>query len=770
MREYRVTRMKLLLLAASVVCLVYLFLAAYQENLTAQWRESQRQYAVVLAEQAKAKGKTAREYPVKLRQVYLADWGIVDRCVNCHVGIDNPTMKGQPQPLAAHSGDWLKHHPPERLGCTVCHQGQGRATDKDAAHGRVPFWSEPLLTGDFVQATCGKCHQGDEIPAAPVWNRGRRLIVDLGCVGCHKVGEIQPTDKVGPPLTTIGSKVTRRWLEKWLANPKGYLPHAKMPNFNPRASEVAALAGYLLTFRDPAIDNMVVPKGNYDAGANLYREGQCIVCHVTMEDYAGNPLGGSVGPDVRKLGNKLNANRKWLVAFLKNPHALVPQTKMPRYNFTDQQAADLADYAYTEWVDADLADAEKKLPEPPATTPEQIAAGKRLFSELDCTGCHDLTASDKRPDAPDLTSIGNTPLHLLTFGDAPIRHTRPDYLFTKLQHPRSLHHAFRLPPGETPSEAIWQGLRPMAMFSAAEKLPDRPEGERLAWILQQAQQAGALEGALKLPSGNARAQAEWLVRRLNESGALNPLKMPNFQLVDEDAAALTIVLMSLSEASAPSRRFEVRPQPKAIFNPHDDFGQLVHRYRCTSCHKIRDSGDLLAADLTWEGSRARREWLYHYLNRPYSMRRTITIAMPIFHFPDKESRFMADYMSLVFVDADMGAGWKNGQNKADAARGEQLFQDKGCMACHQLHQKGGDVGPSLTTQVPEFPMGTWVGDKLRPEWIYQWLKNPQTLLPDTIEPNLGLSEQELLDLTAYLSNLKNPDFQKKQPKSAPQKP
>ena len=131
------------------------------------------------------------------------------------------------------------------------------------------------------------------------------------------------------------------------------------------------------------------------------------------------------------------------------------------------------------------------------------------------------------------------------------------------------------------------------------------------------------------------------------------------------------------------------------------------------------------------------------------MRRTITIAMPIFNFPDEEARFMADYMSAVFVDRQIGVGWKRGRSKADANRGKALFDAKGCIACHQVHGKGGDVGPSLTTQVPEFPQGTWVGDKLKGEWIYQWLKDPQSLVPDTLEPNLGLTDQEALDLTAY---------------------
>ena len=120
---------------------------------------------------------------------------------------------------------------------------------------------------------------------------------------------------------------------------------------------------------------------------------------------------------------------------------------------------------------------------------------------------------------------------------------------------------------------------------------------------------------------------------------------------------------------------------------------------------------------------------------------------------------MADYMSQVFVDTNIGADWYAHQDQADAERGKSLFDENGCIACHQMHGSGGDVGPSLTTQVPEFPHGTWVGDKLRGGWIYQWLKNPQALLPDTIEPNLGLSDQQARDLTAFLLTLKNPEFQ-----------
>lgn len=674
----RVAWLKVLLLLFSVACIALLLLAAFKENFTAPWRAHQARYAELLAEQAQAAGTSQREYPIEIRQVFLAEWGRVDRCVTCHVGIDNPGFKDQPQPLAAHSGDILKYHPADKFGCTICHQGQGRATDKDAAHGNVPHWNEPLLAGDFVQATCAKCHRDDEVPQAPILSRGRRLLRELGCVGCHRTGNVVAREKAGPQLDSIGSKVSQRWLIKWLTDPNDYLPQGKMPHYDLSPSAVSALAAYLMTFRNDSIEDTPLREGDYDEGATVYREAQCIVCHVTKLDYAENPVGGKIGPNLLKIGNKIN--QRWLFAFLKNPHSFLPYTKMPGYHFSDKEALDLSQFAVEEWVDYDLLDAEEKEPEPPAGTPGQIRQGKQLYAELGCAGCHRLGDEPTKPMGPDLTFIGSTPVHLLPFGDADVRHTVPDFLYTKLKSPKALHY---------------------------------------------------------------------------ESA-----KMPDFHLTDEDAKALTIALMSLSELGAPSRRFEVPKQPKIIFNPKDEFGRLERHYRCLSCHKIRDSGELLASDLTLEGNRVNREWLYHYMNKPYSMRRTLTIAMPIFHFPDDESRLMADYMAHVFVDSQLGAAWRLIRDEADPQRGKALFDAKGCIACHQLHGSGGDVGPSLTTQVPEFPHGTWVGDKLKGEWIYPWLKNPQALLPESIEPNLGLSDQEAIDLTAYLLTLKNPEFQK----------
>ncbi|MFQ5733137.1 MAG: c-type cytochrome, partial [Planctomycetaceae bacterium] len=232
MWRFRVWRSKLILLLTSLVFLQCLVLAAIDEHAT-EWRDHQKQYARELADKAREAGRPVVEFPIEIRQSYLENLDLkrVDRCTSCHVGIENPQFTTVAQPLKTHPGDLLKHHPSDKFGCTICHQGQGRATTKDAAHGHVRFWDEPLLTGDFVQASCAKCHHDDPIPQTPVLTRGRKLMRSLGCVGCHQAGEIVAEDKVGPRLDAIGSKVSRTWLNKWLLNSHTYLPQGKMPHY-----------------------------------------------------------------------------------------------------------------------------------------------------------------------------------------------------------------------------------------------------------------------------------------------------------------------------------------------------------------------------------------------------------------------------------------------------------------------------------------------------------------------------------------------------------
>ena len=96
----------------------------------------------------------------------------------------------------------------------------------------------------------------------------------------------------------------------------------------------------------------------------------------------------------------------------------------------------------------------------------------------------------------------------------------------------------------------------------------------MAFILAKAQEQGVLDRGLKMPEVSTTERASWLEHKLNEAGALTPLKMPDFVLNDADTEALTIALMSLNAERIPSRRYEVPKTRKVIFDPEDDFGAL----------------------------------------------------------------------------------------------------------------------------------------------------------------------------------------------------
>ncbi len=76
----------------------------------------------------------------------------------------------------------------------------------------------------------------------------------------------------------------------------------------------------------------------------------------------------------------------------------------------------------------------------------------------------------------------------------------------------------------------------------------------------------------------------------------------------------------------------------------------------------------------------------------------------------------------------------------DAEEGKKLFSAKGCSACHRLFGEGGVLGPDLTG----------VKERRTADWLQAWLKDPAAVNPKTTMPNLGLTDDEVKGLVAYL--------------------
>ena len=122
-----------------------LVVAAFYKDQHREWKDWQRQY--IKDEQARAatpeQRADAARIPTEVRQIVLPDLDRVDRCTSCHISVEDPSYAGFPLPRSYHPNH--DRHPFSKFGCTICHQGQGRATTREAAHGHVEHWDQPML-------------------------------------------------------------------------------------------------------------------------------------------------------------------------------------------------------------------------------------------------------------------------------------------------------------------------------------------------------------------------------------------------------------------------------------------------------------------------------------------------------------------------------------------------------------------------------------------------------------------------------------------------
>ena len=94
----------------------------------------------------------------------------------------SPLPPGTPPPLS------VTRRPPEKFGCTPCHEGQGVALNSvEQAHGNVEFWNHPMLEGEQMQSRCIGCHACEAACSEKNENPGHIAFRSVGYVegGCY---------------------------------------------------------------------------------------------------------------------------------------------------------------------------------------------------------------------------------------------------------------------------------------------------------------------------------------------------------------------------------------------------------------------------------------------------------------------------------------------------------------------------------------------------------------------------------------------------------
>ncbi len=678
-------RLRLIFAVSCVVFLAVLAVSPIRDYLRA-WKRYERDYVRFAQSRPDTKRLLADFHP-DIDQIWIPQMQVVDRCTTCHQGITQPSLADAsvPQPFRAHSPiphrvrDW---------GCVVCHRGQGLSTEVRDAHETTLAWEQPVLPVRYIQASCGVCHRAD-LPQTPRLDRGRELLVTLNCVGCHRLQGMEKPAMLGPDLTSVGSKVSRAWIYKWLKDPRtltasdgsvltnGYEneDEPRMPKFRLSEKELRGLSAYLSTLGsqptspykfDPGVVAAWEKRPDLiEQGETRFRQMFCTTCHSLAVTRAGETklIGGDIGPELTKVGSKVNPD--WLAAWLRNPQSYLPRAEMPRYQWSDQDLYVVTRYIQSKLTDPSLLSDAPKLE---AATTEEVQLGRRLFSEKGCASCHAVKGVAPQADfGPSLAGLGSKTVSQLEFGVSKIPRSPVAYIEAKITNPLSVNAAAR---------------------------------------------------------------------------------MPQYSLTREDLDAITTALLSMTGPSATTGlEGLIQPAAHPQFRTAGTFGELYERYKCYVCHRFNGYGGTLAPDLTYEGSRAQKKWIADFLVNPQTLRPTLTFRMPQFNMTREEASVLADYLGMVMQTpaVDPAGGDSKGFTPQMANLGKQLYEVKyQCQSCHTIGSGGGYVGPNLTN----------VGNWMNAAWIEEWLKDPQSLMPGTIEPHRDFTDAERTALTAYLMTLK----------------
>lgn len=652
------------LFAASSLLFLLVLAVSPAKNALRPYRFLQRQFRDLGMSRATSL-KAAEAYanqPVAIRQIWLRDFdNRVDRCTTCHLGVADPVMIGAPEPFRTHPK--TAHTPDDfdRIGCTSCHGGQGLATSKEDAHGLSKEDAAPMTPAAFIQSGCGRCHVSRSVPDAPTLSAGRALVERAGCYACHSVRGHESYRSEAPPLDTVSLKTGGMWLRGWLENPKAVDPNATMPNFHLSADDIRALSHYL--FSQPVPDGLArsieaasrEPAGDPAAGKRIFSESRCITCHTL--DGKGN---GS-GPELSKIASA--ATRGWLIAFLRDPHAFNPRTRMPRYNFSESDVRDIVAYFEEELRDFE---APEEILQPLRVNQTLAEKGAILFRNAGCGSCHvSGSTNEVEKFGPDLDGFGDRRAASLDFGrrhDLP--RTVPSWLVAKIESPRSFADGLKMPSygfDEEQKRAIVTAL----LSNGAQPVPEKyrhhaPEtvamipGGRVGELFSryrclschQVGNRGDDISTAPLTFEGSKVRREWLIEYLLLPYTLRPIlpeRMPILKMSRDEATLLADAIKTFYvDPAIAADPFVGRP---ASDRDPAEGERLYTTLGCRGCHIIGASGGYVGPPLTDTSKRLEPGWIFHFLKNPQVWR--ADLRCPNYGLTDTDALRLTAYLETL---------------------------------------------------------------------------------------------------------------------------
>ncbi|MBM2840538.1 MAG: putative octahem cytochrome c [Bacteroidetes bacterium] len=617
--------------------------------------------------------------PIEIKQVMLLDYdrnpfndpkARIDRCQTCHLGWNEEVMEDAPQPY--------KMHPlPELL----------------SIHNPEVYGCTPCHRGQGAALTAGMAHGEDDhywenplLKGEDVW---------AACNECH---ENQSALNHAPEFT-----------------------HAK----------------------------------------RLMIESGCHGCH----EIKGHTDLPKIGPELGRVGYKTNA--EWVYRWVKNPKDYNPHTRMPNFKLSDEQAEAVTAYLMN------ISGKSQFSYSKGAYVGGSANRGKQVVESAGCLGCHAVGENTKVREArgtsydiaPELTHVGSKVF--------------PDWAFDWVRNPRHYNPTTKMPSlrlteGEAKDVVAYlMTLKDELSFEkktidlASATLIRRGEsvireyGCNGCHVIPGMEKEGRVSVSLsnfgrkkveEMDFGDTHVRHtwhDWIFNKLKNARVFETdriiQKMPVFAFSDSEIVSLRMFLLSQTK-DEPDRKF-VQAFDRKQQNIESG-RRLGIQYNCQQCHQLEKHGMFIGAVIgeeqaflppiiTGEGAKVQEPWLHDFLKapsavgQPNSIRPWIPTRMPTFSLTDEEiTKLMKYFLGLSNQELELRDYRAYQPDPVLLPVGKTMFNDLQCMKCHPT----GPITPGGGGTQDLAPVLSKARDRLKPEWIVDWLADPNKIQEGTRMP------------------------------------
>lgn len=245
--------------------------------------------------------------------------------------------------------------------------------------------------------------------------------------------------------------------------------------------------------------------------------------------------------------------------------------------------------------------------------------------------------------------------------------------------------------------------------------------------------------------------AAWLFDWIKDPKKYLPdTRMPNFNLNDEDALAITAYLMDSSDKTF---KFDNKFKEGSAENGK----KLFESVGCYACHKFKGKGETFGPDLTNVGNKVRSKWLINWISLPHTY--NDKSRMPNLRISYDDAADISAFLLKGKTRVRDRQLEKKVRDPELVKAGKLLVSRRGCFACHDINgmESMGRIAPELSSFGRKMIVELEFGDTHIPHtwesWVRTKLKKPDSFRTERVldkMPNFNLTDDEIDALVVLL--------------------